>query len=399
MKWLMRTLRVVCASVLLLAMLAFAAVHFQQNLLRWRAERLMTDMHRIRLYESNWADAQRLMDRWGAWGHYDGRCSVTDCRYEINMGDACYRAGLSLSGNTWEWLRRLKVYPLYRWFGGRYARVHVAFIVQDGTIWRTNSEVDIDVPPKLLDKEDEGYVLMVEARSQEALHRTEDGGPVFGDLDQLAQHPYYKAGRPGGCEGCVRVGITYSTRTPQSEIQRLTSFDFSCLTRLVSCKIPKDLLPTAGESHNYADNHPDYQASAISQPPKPCDIPVWALGREAVSAFVVDAIPTSEQEKAAYGKEKSEADLVSETASVKIVEQLKGGYTWSPGTVVEAETFPGRHYNPPPQLPEHLTLGNRYILLASSENHRHEGSLFILKTALEMRSEWPTASNKNGCKH
>jgi hypothetical protein len=27
------------------------------------------------------------------------------------------------------------------------------------------------------------------------------------------------------------------------------------------------------------------------------------------------------------------------------------------------------------------------------------GGLFILKTALEMRSEWPTASNKNGCKH
>ena len=69
MKWLKRTVQVVCVIALVLVMLAFVLVQFQQNLLRWRGERLMADMHRIRLYQSNWADAQRLMHRWGEWGH------------------------------------------------------------------------------------------------------------------------------------------------------------------------------------------------------------------------------------------------------------------------------------------------------------------------------------------
>jgi hypothetical protein len=33
-------------------------------------------MHQIRLYQSTWADALRLMHRWGSWGHYDGTCTL-----------------------------------------------------------------------------------------------------------------------------------------------------------------------------------------------------------------------------------------------------------------------------------------------------------------------------------
>jgi hypothetical protein len=391
MKSLKRALRVVCVTALVLAVLLSAGVQFQQRLLRWRAEQLIADMHRVRLYQSTWADAQRLMRRWGAWGRYEGICNATDCRYEINLGDASYRA-FALSSNTWEWLRRLQAYPLYRLLGGRYSCVRLAFVVQDGTIWRTSTSVDIDVPPKLLTKDDEGYMLLVKATSQQVLVRTEDGG-TLGRQEQLSQHPYYKAGRPGGCENCLMVRVTYSTHTPQSEIERLTSFDLSCVTRLIACRLPEDLLPAAREWHLYGELEPDYRVPGPSQsPPRPCDIPIWAVARDAVSAFVVDAIPTAEQEQVAYGKEKSEADLVSESASVRIVQQLKGAYAWKPGTVVEADTFSGRHYNPPPQQPEHLTFGNRYILLASSEDHGKEPALFmdrcgVQKDTPEVREE------------
>jgi len=60
-KWILRILRVTALAVLAVVLLLFAVVQFQQHLLRWRAERLMADMHQIRLYQSNWADAQRLM--------------------------------------------------------------------------------------------------------------------------------------------------------------------------------------------------------------------------------------------------------------------------------------------------------------------------------------------------
>ncbi|WP_157466474.1 hypothetical protein [Edaphobacter aggregans] len=71
--------------VLSLVLLTFLAVQIQQRMLRWRAERLLADMHQIRLYQSTWADAQRLMHRWGAWGHYDGSCTAESCKYEIEM--------------------------------------------------------------------------------------------------------------------------------------------------------------------------------------------------------------------------------------------------------------------------------------------------------------------------
>jgi hypothetical protein len=70
-KWILRVLRFAGLAALAIVLLIFVAVQFQQRLLRWRAERLMADMHQIRLYQSTWGDAQRLMHRWGAWGHYE----------------------------------------------------------------------------------------------------------------------------------------------------------------------------------------------------------------------------------------------------------------------------------------------------------------------------------------
>jgi hypothetical protein len=54
-----------------LVLIAFLAVQIQQRMLRWRAERLLAEIHQTRLYQSTWADAQQLMHRWGAWGHAD----------------------------------------------------------------------------------------------------------------------------------------------------------------------------------------------------------------------------------------------------------------------------------------------------------------------------------------
>ena len=171
-KWILRILRVAGLAALAVVLLAFAAVQFQQWLLRWRAERLMADMHQIRLYQSTWADAQRLMHRWGAWGHYDGSCTAAECRYEIDLTNACWpsqqeeRTGIC-AGSP----RNRATYETYSLLGGRWALIHSAFIVQDGTIWRTITWVNIAVAPKLLDGDDLGYALMAGAKSQQALRR------------------------------------------------------------------------------------------------------------------------------------------------------------------------------------------------------------------------------------
>jgi membrane protein YdbS with pleckstrin-like domain len=49
--------------VLVLVLPAFAVVQIQQRMVRWRAHRLSAEMHQIRLSQSTWADAQRVMRR------------------------------------------------------------------------------------------------------------------------------------------------------------------------------------------------------------------------------------------------------------------------------------------------------------------------------------------------
>jgi hypothetical protein len=79
----------------------------------------------------------------------------------------------------------------------------------------------------------------------------------MGGDEQLADHPYYKAGRPGGCDAnCEEAVVTYSTRTPSSEIDRLTSFNFSCLTQFSSCMELDQLLPAAKDWHLYHESDP-----------------------------------------------------------------------------------------------------------------------------------------------
>ena len=351
----MRFLRIIGLSTLALAATLLAMVQAQQWILRYRAQQLMADMHQIRLYQSTWSDAQRLMNRWGAWGHYDGSCTAKDCRYAITLTDESVRVLHRLKPSTLDWLIRHKAYTLYSLLGGRYSVINLAFVVQDGAIWRTQVYVNLQVSPKPFAPEDEGYLLIVGSRSQQALRYAEGGGNVRGSDDDLSMHPYYKAGRPGGCTNCLMVGITYSTHTPQSEIQRLTSFNMSCLTRFFSCKMPEDLLPAAKEWHIYHDDEQyaiDQQSK--SMPPKPCDIPLWALARDSGTVLIVDGVSISQEE---YGGSSNE------WAAARVVTFLKGASRWPIGSRIKILPFVGEMSLPPFQLAEHLEPGKRYVIL------------------------------------
>src|SRR5580698_7204243 len=121
-KWAVRVVLFAGGIVLSLVLLAFLAVQTQQRMLRWRAERLLADMHQIRLYQTTWADAQRLMHRWGAWGHYDGSCTAESCKFEIEMDNSPRHAWLV-------WLLRHDRLNLYQWFGGRDSGFRTNFTV------------------------------------------------------------------------------------------------------------------------------------------------------------------------------------------------------------------------------------------------------------------------------
>jgi hypothetical protein len=145
-KWAVRIVLLAGGVLLSLVLLTFLAVQIQQRTLRRRAERLSGDMHQIRIYQSTWADAQRLMQRWGAWGHYDGSCTAASCKYEIEMGSIAFYTPWAPRHAWLVWLLMHDRFNLYSWFGGRGSAFYASFTVHNGTIWREDSWIGVSVP-------------------------------------------------------------------------------------------------------------------------------------------------------------------------------------------------------------------------------------------------------------
>jgi len=371
-KWLMRTLRVVCIAALALNLLTLAAVQFQQRLLRYRAEQLMADMHQVRLYQSTWTDAERLMQRWGAWGHYDGTCSAAECRYQIALTDISY-------SKFW-WPMQHGGFRVYSWFGGRAARLLVSFTVHDGTIWRETAGISVTASPKLLSAADEfPLTLMVLTKSRQRLRRTEDDWWIMGADDQLAVHPYYKAGRPGGCKiNCEEAVVTYSTRTPPAEIERLTSFNLSCLTQFPSCMELEQLLPAAKDWGLYHEKE-NSAMQATAGPTRPCDIPLWAIARDTRYALVVEGLSTTNVTKpgttflAADELLGNGPDFKEEEDQVRILTILKGSPPWHLRVTALAHPYGGTQFYPDVLgASEHLLPGKRYIVFPIGDDRRDQ---------------------------
>jgi hypothetical protein len=377
-EWAVRVVCWVGVVTVSLVLIAFLAVQIQQRMLRWRAERLLADMHQIRLYQSTWGDAQRLMHDWGAWGHYDGSCTAQSCKYEIEM-DSIDRYNPRIPPHArLDWLLMHDRLNLYQWFGGRGSAVRASFTVHDGTIWRESTAMGVGVPRRRMrtgDYHDFDWTLSVGAISRQRLQQTRGDFGVFISVfeDELAKHPYYKVGRPGGCKIlCQIVSVYYSTRTPPAEIERLTSYDFSCFTRFHPCARIVDLLPAAEEWHLYDSEYEsgptvlvpkERPLSEYSMPkPAPCsNIPVWAQARDARHVLVVEALSTKIVKNQENDRE------YRKVTKVRFINSLKEPAPWLPGAIVNADNrewfekdWLSSQYQP-------LVSGRRYIVFASGE--------------------------------
>ena len=388
-KWAVRFVLFVGALGFSLILAAFLAVQIQQRMLRWRAERLLADMHQIRLYQSTWADAQRLMHRWGAWGYYEGSCTAASCKYEIEL-----RSLISYDRHVppaWlVWLLKHDRLNLYESFGGRGSVFHASFTVHDGTIWREHTWIGVSVPRKkkkrvtnadtILVDDDLEWSLSVGAGSYQRLHRTLENPFVsMGGDESLAEHPYYKVWRPSGCKVlCQIVSVYYSTRTPPAEIERLTSYDFSCFTRFHPCARIVDLLPAAEEWHLYDSEYEsgptvpmpkERPLSEYSWPkPVPCsNIPVWAQARDAHYALAVEALSTK------IVQNQEDHNEYRKVTKVRVVDSLKepAPAPWLPGAIVNADNH---HWFEKARLSEdlHLVPGKRYIVFPNGNDSKRE---------------------------
>ena len=345
------------AALLLTLVAILLAIQVQQWVFRRCAERLLADFHAIRLKQSTWADAQTLMKRWGAWGQYDGTCTQASCKYYITLMDV--EAGFMHypeSGYTPSFLLQPSVGRAYEYFGGRLGGLQVAFIVQDGKIWRTFTTYDLHVAsghlfPKETDVDGD---LVFHAESRQSLAPTIPPARwILGSSDQLGQHPHYKAGSPSGCESCLDADVNYAIQTPSEEVRWFTNYDFSCFTTK-RCTILEDVLPAARTWNLYGPPwglapDPSTTEGALAD----CHIPAWAIGRDAntimsATAITNDWVPG--EGSRAIGR-------------VRFEDAMKGTVPYRSGSMIEAYLYAGEESDPPFGNAENIVVGHRYLLI------------------------------------
>jgi hypothetical protein len=345
----LRALKWTCVSVLALVLLLALLVQGQQWLLRWRAERLMADMHQIRLYQSTWDNAQRLMHKWGRWGHYDGTCTAESCRYAITLGNSFFGVNDTEEPNWFDrpWL----ILVGSGVFGTRAAALQTTFTVHKGSIWWMSVYFLVDVPSGKVGGYDGEYGLLVKAQSVQVMP-----GNRTNLTEQMEEHPYYYASRPSGCTNCMKADVWYSTRAPAEQIAQLTDLNFDCITRFRPCRFLRDVLPLEREWNLYQgfepDSHPVFEKPQV---PRPCMVPVWATARDSEAAVVAEVL--------GKGTDPGESDWYGprEKDRVRIVETLKGQSPVQVGSAIDVIPFTEDPNNSEPS--EHMRPGERYVLL------------------------------------
>ena len=135
---------------------------------------------------------------------------------------------------------------------------------------------------------------MVGAKSRQALRGKKDEGWVLREYDdELAEHPYYKAGRPGRDAQCVEDAS--SNFTQRTRLQRKSNVSPHTIFRaslgssnaptLNNCCHSKALAPLSRRLGTRGLG----KAKAAAAP-KHATFPLWALARDAGTILTVDVL-------------------------------------------------------------------------------------------------------------
>jgi hypothetical protein len=321
----------VVSFVVLNVIVRVEAYRFQR-----RAERLMADFQALKLRQSNWLEADRLISRWGKYGNYKGRCDASFCRYSITLNSPAIALGRAFAmppanlNNHFVYQTASLISTLWEYLGVRSVTVQETFVVQDRVVLRKSAVFIYGVP---LTFSGSPYSLIATSRATSRL--TSGGWPLIGS-EQLAEHPFYAVTRPGGCSFCLMANVTFTPDTPDPEMRRLTTFNLNCITRLRPCRHLEDIYPAAENWHLYdytpgdRPSPPNQVHSEDAPIPLACRVPLFARGRDAGQILSVTA------------------GEVIEKASVRLNGVLKGETEYKPGELISVTSRSDGSYSPNP---------------------------------------------------
>ena len=297
MRW-GRVLKIAGGVVLALVAGSAVFVQVQQHILRWRAERLLADIREIQMGKSTWADAQRLMTRWGAWGAYEGFCTAERCEYRIVLQDVFSARPITFwsTGHTNPaprvcclWFRK----P-YRALGGRFAIVFAAIEVKDGIVWTKAYDVETGLGPRQVAGDEEYDVVLVAAA--DGLTRFWENGPWFSmghSEDRIDRHPEYRAEIAPICSGCRAIDANFTPFADPSIVQQLLDFNLDCITSLFECKTPAEILPGAACLVEQDKTAPPRSSGSQDK----CGLPFEVVGRDYKFAAIAEVVSTRTVQK------------------------------------------------------------------------------------------------------
>jgi hypothetical protein len=231
------------AAAIAVALLLAAAIHLDAYALRWRGERLQSDIRSLELRKSTYADARRLEHRW--WDESEeGVCRPSWCDLQILLRNAGAR-------HTQFLVNHPAILAIYHSFGGRIAGVYSFVRVRDGLVWGKGISMGIDTLVTEPDGRHVQYELIGATGTDDHF------------IWVSARHPEYEIGGPTACESCREGWVKFTAFADPQDVLRLTDLNFSCLARWhFFCTEQADILPTAwkellAEAAQPAQNGPD----------------------------------------------------------------------------------------------------------------------------------------------
>jgi hypothetical protein len=328
----------------------FVAVQIQQRIFRHRAERLLADLRALQLRQASLAEMQAEFTRW------------------VPHGNPCSEDGCSLEGDSWrpsfiltaspnpmdaatDW-HKVWLPALFRSFGGHVAHLSAWFGTPFGRRM-VSFEVDVEASPG--DGSSDYHAANVLSGSAMcgmwfSLHDDWQGltlhpNYVIGGMDPDASYPPL----------ATSVYVAFGPHAAPADVERLMSFDLSCLTRWRPCREPRDLMPEAAAQ--FAQEEPQLARARKEHVCGP-DI-VGLMARDALYAGVVEVTGKNQEVWMSEGP-------VS-VPTVRMLENFKPNNLWKTGEERGLEIYDVNADRVVTHLPPEVHPGNRLIILAQPE--------------------------------
>ena len=351
----MRTSRSRWWYVILLVLIAsWLGLEVSQWLFRTRAERLLADIKSLQVNHSSWSDAQTLMFRWGKWGGWYGSCTPEDCRYSITVR----HFSLIYPGFVFEEGPHLGARILES-LGLRSAGVSATFHVVHGIVTEKGFGMSAALPVSNWITPNGGFWLKDEIGSTywpSIDVASFEGAKLRGATPfTIGRNPYR-----GFVQRRILLEASFTPEEAPTEQAALMDFHFDCITRWKGCTNRAQILPQA-ESEFEASNQEALLdiAKETSATAEPCRNAPRELGQSAIDVLRVEALSTQPTD----GTYSDEGYGQGEFDTVKLLEVLKSPIHWKSGHVFRVHPFPGKRTAQENFSPEHLAVGNTYILL------------------------------------